>query len=211
MKILAFVLCTVLFAGVVFAADLVPLPPPQKTGGPALMDAINARASASGSAFPAGALSAQELSNLLWAASGNNRDGRLWTVPMAMGRPPYCKIYVIARNGAFLYRWREHALELVNPADLSGVVPAQAFARRAPMNLIVVTDGSELAAMNSPYGQEMGVLLAGAMSQNIYLAAQTDNVGARLIYSIDRDAAKRELRLAPSDEPLFSIVLGKKQ
>ncbi len=203
-------LCAVLFAGCAFAAEIVPLPAPQKTGGPALMNAIDARASASGSAFPSGQVSNQALSNILWAASGHNRDGRLWTVPMAMGRAPYCKIYVLTKNGASLYRWRDHSLETVNPADLNSVIPAQAFAQRAPINLIVVTDGKELAAMGSPYGQEMGILLAGAMSQNIYLASQTDNVGARLIYSINRDAAKRELRLAATDEPLFSIVLGKK-
>ncbi len=203
-------LAAAFFAGAVSAADAVRLPAPQKSGGPALLDAVNARASAPGGGFPSGQLSQQDLSTLLWAASGLNRDGRLWTVPMAMGRPPYCKLYVITKTGTSLYDWRNHALVPVSSADFTGTVPAQGFAKAAPVNLIVVVDGAELAALRSPYGEEMAHILAGAMSQNVYLAAQAVNAGARLIYSIDRNAAVRDLGLSSGDVPLFSIVLGKK-
>jgi hypothetical protein len=130
---------------------------------------------------------------------------------MAMGRPPYCKIYVITKSGTSLYDWRSHALVQVSAADLTGVVPAQAFAQRAGVNLIVVTDGKALADLGGgATAQEMGHILAGAISQNVYLAAQPLNLDVRLIYSISRDAAVKELGLASGDTPLFSIVLGKK-
>ncbi len=204
---LATVLFALLCAGLATAVDL---PAPRKSGGPDLLTAIDNRASAPSSAFTEQPLTRQELSTILWAATGHNRNGRLWTVPMAMGRPPYCKIYVIEKAGTFLYNWETHALDQVTTKDLTKVIPAQAFAQNAGTNLIVVTDGRELSDMNSPYGEEMSHVLAGAISQNVYLAAQADGILPRLIYSIDREAATRELGLASGDKPLFSIVLGRK-
>lgn len=208
-KLTALVLCALLCAASACAEDLIPLPAPQKSGGPELLAAIDRRASAPGSAFPKGDLSTGDVSTLLWAASGHNRDGRLWTVPMAMGRAPYCKIYVVSPSGSYRYDWQRHALEQVSREDLTETIPSQSFAKQAPMTLVVVADGRELAAMSSPFGEEFAAVLAGAMSEHVYLAAQALNVGVRLVYSIDRDAAKKGLALADGDTPYFGIVLGK--
>ena len=70
-------------AGFVFAADI-QLPAPQKTGGLPLMEALAARSS--NRAFSSRDLEPQQLSNLLWAAFGINRDDGRRTAPSAMNR-----------------------------------------------------------------------------------------------------------------------------
>lgn len=195
-------------AGVAAAAE-VKLPAPQKTGGMPLFEAIDKRASAPQSPFPSGTLSEQDWSTILWAASGHNRNGRLWTVPMAMGYPPYCKVYITRADGVFLYNWKNHSLEQVNGDNVHASIPMQEFAKKSPAALYVVVDGRQIAALKSPFGDEFGPVLAGAMSQNVYLACLGVDVGARLIYSIKREEASKLLKLADGDTPLFAIVLGK--
>ncbi len=192
------------------AGETIKLPAPQKKGGNDVLTAIDLRASAaSGDFSPGKELSRDELSTLLWAASGLNRDGKKWTVPMGMGRPPYTKIYVTDKTGVYLYDWKNHALVTINKNGAAhGDIPTQAFAKTSSANLYMVPDTALLS--DNPYGGEWGVLLAGAMSQNVYLAAGALNVGARLVYSIDRELAKNELGLEVEDNALFAIVLGKK-
>ena len=206
------VVCLVMgfLCSAVFAADEIKLPAPKKSGGMPVLEAIDNRGSATGSEFPKGGISDADLSTILWAASGHNRDGKLWTVPMAMGREPYCKVYVLRKDGAYLFDWRNHSLRKVSGDDLTKTVPMQPFAQHAPVTLVIASDGKEVADMSGQFAGEFAVVLAGAMSQNIYLAAESVNVGARLVYSIKRDVASKSLKLAETDTPFFGIILGGK-
>ncbi len=76
-KTLIILFVAFLFAGNVLAreGDTIPLVAPQKTGGMPLFEALNNRQSIR--SFSPEELSRQDLSNLLWAAFGVNReDGR---------------------------------------------------------------------------------------------------------------------------------------
>lgn len=208
-RILLLSLLLTLSAAFAFPADEIALPAPQKIGGPELFVAIDKRGSAAQSAFPATPLDPQDLSTLLWAASGHNRDGAKWTVPMAMGRPPYVKIYVAMADGVYRYDWEGHKLVRAASKNVAPEIALQGFAKNAPTTLYFVGDGEELSTMSHPISTECGILLAGAMSQNVYLACLGVNVQTRLIYSIDRDAAKRELGLGVLDQPFFAMPMGK--
>lgn len=191
------------------AADI-KLPQPQKKGGPSLFEAMDRRNSPGQREFPTGDLTNEDLSTILWAASGNNRDSNKWTVPMAMGRPPYCRIYLTAKSGVYLYDWKKHSLNQIDAKDVRTEIPLQQFAKDAPAALYIVSDGKALEALNEPLTSEGGAVLAGAMSQNIYLACEGVGVGARLIYSIKRDVSSKAFKLPAQDKVLFAILLGKK-
>lgn len=193
---------------VAFSGDI-QLPPPQKTGGPPLFACFENRRSAGQSTFPSGEVSREDLSTILWAASGLNRQGSKWTVPMAMGRPPYCKIYVTSKDGIHLYNWKEHKLEEISGENVNADIPTQYFAQRAPLSLYFVTDGESISAMDEPLASEGGPLLAGAMSQHVYLACEALGIGTRMIYSIKRDAASRLFKLGENDVVLFAMPMGK--
>mgnify|MGYP001199715449 CR=1 FL=1 len=90
-------------------ADVI-LPAPKTSAGMGVFAALNSRHSAKAGEFPLKDISKQELSNLLWAASGKNRFGKGWTVPFAMGQAPYNTIYVLDNSGVFKYNWNRLTL-----------------------------------------------------------------------------------------------------
>lgn len=191
-------------------SNMLPLPAPQKTGGPELFTAIDNRASAAQGNFAANELRLEDAATLLWAATGLNRDGSKWTVPMGRGAPPYCKVCYADKNGAYVYDWKSHALVKITDHNIIADTVTQDFARKAPGMIYVVEDAAEKAKITfDAWRDEFTLLLAGAMSQNIYLAAQGLRIDARLIYSVDRDATRRLLELSADDKVFFAIVLGK--
>lgn len=202
-----------LSAGLAHAADDAPekLPAPQKTGGASVLEAIDRRASGSQRDF-AGDVSKEELATVLWAATGHNRDGKKWTVPMARGVAPYCKIYVVGAEGAFRYDYHEHALVKVAEGDLRANLGMQPFTHTARYQLILTFDAAAWPAWvpNDEVRAELGHVLAGAMSQNIYLAAQALGLNTRYIMSVHKDAAAKELSLADGDRVVWLMTLGRR-
>ena len=205
--------------GLMFVAMLVsaspalagePLPPPQQSGGMSLFEALKKRSSAAGGDFSLAEISREELSTILWATSGLNREGTGWTVPMGRGVPPYCRVYVAANDGIFLYDWKNHSLEQVSKENIKGKIGKQSFVKKAFFSLIFVSDGAALAQFND---EEMSKAFAqiaiGAMTQNTYLACAALKIGARYIHGINKDEIIRALRLPQGDEPLALMLLGK--
>jgi nitroreductase len=174
-----------------------------------LFEALKNRASAPGGDFPTGRLEAEELSSVLWAATGLNRGDKGWTVPMAMGLPPYCKVYVAKEDGVFLYDWSSNSLAEISGEDIRALVGAQNFVRTASCILIFVSDGKGLSEFQEPERTIFAYVAAGAMTQDVYLAAAALGLGARYIHSINVDAIQSALRLEPGNNPLCLMLLGK--
>jgi SagB-type dehydrogenase family enzyme len=193
------------------ASAAIKLPDPQTGGGMGLFEALKLRQSAPGGDFPKGELSAQELSNVLWAMSGLNRGETGWTVPMGNGLPPYVHIYATMKDGTFLYDWSKHSLEDISNKDIRADIGAQRFVADASCILILVEDGEALA---EEYGDEtieteFANVAAGAMTQDAYLAAAAMNLGARYIHSMKIENIVSSLNLPESDRPICIFLLGK--
>ncbi|MCC8189291.1 MAG: nitroreductase family protein [Planctomycetes bacterium] len=208
--ILSLTIAVSCLAGILVAAESGPLPEPQKKGGLTVLETIDRRNSSPQQGFPTGELSREDIATILWAATGHNRDGSKWTVPMAMGRPPYCHVYLADASGVYRYDWSSHALTEISQEDIRAAVNIQDFAQAAPASLYVVVDKELLAAMSEPLQGEGGFVLAGAMSQNIYLACEGIGVGTRLVYSINRDEAAQRLRLSGQQVAIFGMPMGKR-
>jgi hypothetical protein len=190
-------------------ADIV-LPPPRMEGGMGIFEALKKRASVSGGDLSPAEIKREDLSTVLWAASGLNRGTKGWTVPMANGLPPYCRIYVAGNDGLWRYDWATHSLKELSKENIKGRIAAQSFVKRAFYVLILVSDGEILATLNNEKeAAEFSQVAAGAMSQNIYLAAAALKLGARYIHSLHREAIKSALGLSQGDEPINLMLLGK--
>ena len=188
----------------------VKLPPPQTEGGMGLFESLKKRASAAGGDFPIAPIEPEELSTILWAATGLNRGETGWTVPMAKGLEPYCKIYVAQDDGIFLYDWRVHGLTEVSKENIRAKVGSQNFVNTAPCILIVVADGKALSDnFNEKDAAEFAAVAAGAMTQDVYLAAAALEIGARYIHSMNLEDIRRALSLPDEDYPLCLMLLGK--
>ncbi len=139
------------------AQDLQPiaLPQPQKTGGRPLMDALNARKSTR--SFKAEKLSQQMLSNLLWAAFGQNREMIRSESVASSGRPgrtapsgmnlQEIDIYVALAEGVYLYEASSNRLLPVLAKDIRATVNRLPIAADAAVGLIYVEDTDKKVAM----------------------------------------------------------------
>ncbi|MCL2124026.1 MAG: nitroreductase family protein [Desulfovibrionaceae bacterium] len=119
LRILCAFLVFLLCASAAQAARTMQLPAPDKEGGMPLMQALAERKSTK--SFSDKAVSAQDLSNLLWAAWGVNRpDGRR-TAPSGRNSQAV-DVYVVLDSGVWLYDASKHLLEQVLPGDLRAKV-----------------------------------------------------------------------------------------
>ena len=100
-------------------AQTMQLPAPDKEGGMPLMQALAERKSTK--SFDDKVVSAQDLSNLLWAAWGVSRpDGRR-TAPTAHNRQAV-EVYAVLDSGVWRYDGAKHLLEQVLSGDMRASV-----------------------------------------------------------------------------------------
>lgn len=189
------------------------LPKPQMTGGNGIFDVLKARQSASLNQFSQKEPSLQELSNLLWAATGLNRQDKGWTTPYGMGLEPYVNIYVASDQGVSLYDWKSHALKNISSKNIKSMIGLQPQVAKTPMVLIFVgnlnhfndiQEARKKSALLWPY------IACGAITQNIYLAAASMNIETRFIISVNQSAVKKELNLGQNEIPINIMPIGKK-
>ncbi|HQQ05220.1 MAG TPA: nitroreductase family protein, partial [Kiritimatiellia bacterium] len=94
----------------------------------------------------------QELSNLLWAACGitKNKYGRVKskrTAPSACNSQEI-RVYVLLKNGVFLYSEEDHELIKITGSDIRKHVGTQKMMKSVPAGLVFVAD---LSRMTSPF------------------------------------------------------------
>jgi hypothetical protein len=187
------------------------LPVPKKDGGDGIFMLLERRASGGRGDFPKGAISREELSTLLWAGSGLNRNGKGWTVPMAMGKPPYVNIFAVTPDGAFLYDWKNNALVTVNEKNILPEITGDSFVKESPAVLVFVSDPGgtgDPSGINT--GNALAFIASGAMTQNIYLAADSLGISGRYMVGMKTDAVKKELKLKNGEVPLCIMPLAKR-
>lgn len=186
-------------------AQDIQLPEPNKRVDAKFMDVLQQRASAR--EFADKDVSNEVLSTLLWAACGINReDGRL-TVPSAINAQDI-KLYVIRKDGAYLYLPKENKLQQVSTEDLrQAVAGRQGFAAKSPVSLVMVSDQTKFG--NHKNGaQLMGTFDAAYVSENICLACTALGLATVPRMSMDKEALKAGLHLADTDLPLLNNPVG---
>lgn len=185
------------------------LPAPQVTGGKGIYEVLKARHSAALNNFPQKAPSMQELSNLLWAATGLNRNEKGWTTPYGRGMAPYNKIYVACDKGISLYDWKTHSLKAISKKNIRSQSGTQSGVASAPVILIITSDSEAMGNITGERARDWAYIASGAMTQNIYLAAASMNIGTRYILSMNTDVLRKELQLKTDDILLNIMPLGK--
>lgn len=143
------------------------LPAPDKTAGLPLMEAFSQRRSVRD--FSDRELSEQQLSNLLWAAMGQNRaDGKL-TAPSCRNFQEI-RLFVFDKNGVSEYIPAKNALKMVAGGDHRGLVAGgQDFVLKAPVSLVMIADMTKFGNPDER-AKMMAAVDAGIVSENISLA-----------------------------------------
>ncbi len=190
------------------AARTLALPPPRRSGGMPLMEALRRRESRR--EFSPRALRKQMLSNLLWAAAGINRPelgGR--TAPSAMNAQEV-QLYVALPQGLFRYEPTAHALQLAAATDVRRVTGYQDFVDTAPLDLVYVADHARMslvpAVQRGAYA--FAAAAAGAMAQNVYLLCASAGLATVIRAWFDRDALAQAMGLGPDQQLLLAQTVG---
>lgn len=189
------------------ASERIALPPPQRSGGLALMDALQRRESTR--EFDGGALTDQVLSDLLWAAAGINRPelgGR--TVPSAMNAQEV-QLFVALPTGLFRYEPASHALLLSVASDVRRVTGYQDFVDTAPLDLIFVADHSHAKLVPAAQREPYAFVAAGAMVQNVYLFCAAQGLATVIRAWFDHRALAAAMGLGTDQQLLLCQTVGR--
>ena len=171
-KILTLFLLSISFTA--FAHDIV-LPLPQKDGGKPLMQALNERHSARN--FDAQKqFNNQMLSNLLWAAFGQNREDGKRTAPTARNVQDI-QIYIALKNGVYLYNSSENILTQISSEDIRSKTGMQSdILGAASAVLIYVSDYDKIDFAPADKKAVYAAMHAGSIYQNVGLFAASEDL-----------------------------------
>lgn len=187
------------------SASVIVLPPARKRSGLLLMEALAERRSSR--EFANTALPIDLLSDLLWAANGVNRPDGGHTVPSALNAQEV-DVFVALPTGAYRYDAPQHQLSLVAGCDLRRVTGYQDFVDEAPLDLVYVADYGRMSRIPAAQREAFAYVAAGAIAQNVYLFAASNQLSTVIRAWIDREAIAEALGLTHDQQVLLSQTVG---
>lgn len=180
------------------SAQDIKLQSPSKSGGKPLMEALNERQSHR--TFVKKDLSAQDLSDLLWAANGFNREDKR-TVPTSQNKQEM-DVYVMLSTGVYLYDAKENILKLIEKGDLRKALGQPAISENASLSLIYV------ANLDKASNREAGFIDSGFIAQNVYLYCASTRLGSVVRASFTRPGLHEALKLTEKQEITIVQAVG---
>lgn len=199
MKIKALLFSLFVIGSSLAGAQDINLPTPQKQGGDPIMQTLSERKSTR-EFDTTKEIAPQDLSNLLWAAWGYNREDKR-TAPSAMNRQEM-SLYVITAQGAYLYDAKQNLLKEIAKGDFRKSAGMQPFAQTAPLNIIFVAD------LDKAPGNDMMFVDCGFISQNIYLYSASAGLGTVVRGSFDGEELAKVLKLTDRQKVLLTQTVG---
>lgn len=153
----------------------------------------------------------EELSQLLWAAQGETRNGRGRTNPSAGALYPI-EVYLVTGEGVFHYLPDGHRVEQLSTADLrfrlSLAALGQEAVRDAPAVLVISAVFSRTEVKYGDRAQRYVNLEAGHVGQSVLLEAVALGLGAVPIGAFVDGEVQGLLGLPDDHQPLYLIPVG---
>ena len=180
---------------------------PSEKGGLTVMEAFANRQSVRG--FSNKKLSAQDLSDLVWATAGINRaDKNLRTAP-SWRNFQEIDLYVCFPEGVYFYNAKEHVLEPVMKGDFYPYLATnnQTFVNDAPVILLLVTDFDKIKNETNPPMVISGID-AGIVSQNVSLFCAGKNMVTVPRGFMDKEGLKKALKLKDTQYIMLNHPVG---
>lgn len=181
------------------------LPPPRTEGGMALQTALKLRRSTR--AYTDTPLPLQQLSDLLWAACGVNRDSGERTAPYWRHRI-VLDLFVLQPDSVSIYDAISHALVPHMKRDLRALAGQQDFVGRAPLELVYVAHGEKMTDITAIERQLYASVDAAFIGQNVYLFCASAGLATVFRGAVDKDKLARALQLPENDFVTFAQTVG---
>ena len=157
-------------------------------------------------------LTTAQLSKILWAANGINRDDGKHVNPAALGVYSV-EVYAVTKEGIYLYDPANHKLKLIAEGDFRAITTTgQSFVSKAAVNLVYVETPEVWSSARRTPPREGQISFAnitvGAMVQSVALAAETEGLGNCVRGSINRDEFKKIAKLSDEKNILLAQSVG---
>lgn len=163
------------------------------------------------------ALNFDEISQLVWAAQGENQKGTR-TAPSAGALYPI-EVYVAVGEvesltvGIYKYSQENHTLNLLSEGDLRTELTERSLnqqsIQRAPAVIILAGVVERTADKYGERGERYMWMEAGHVAQNILLQAQALELGGVSIGAFDDEGVHELMLMEPDEQPLYVIPVGK--
>jgi nitroreductase len=189
----------------VFAQQGRALPTPRKEAGRPLMQALQLRRSIR--EFSQRQLSAQSLSDLLWAAYGINRPSGDRTAPY-WRHIMVIDVYAVMADGVWLYDPKQHALLPHLGADIRAQTGTQDFVATAPLNLVYVVHGERMKDISPEDRRLYGSVDAAFAGQSVYLYCASEGLATVFRGAVDYDRLGRTMQLGSGQFVAFAQTVG---
>jgi SagB-type dehydrogenase family enzyme len=164
--------------------------------------------------YKRGPLNLEQVSQLLWAASGSNLYRR--TAPSAGATYPL-EIYLVVGEveglepGIFHYSSSRHSLEMTKEQDvrnrLSRAALGQEMIEEASVSIVIAADYGRTTGHYGQRGTRYVHMEVGHVGQNVSLQAVALSLGTVMIGAFDDKQVKEVLGIR--EEPLYIIPVGK--
>jgi len=188
------------------------LPKPKEKGLTSIEETLNRRRSVRD--YKRGPLSLEEVSQLLWAASGRNLYRR--TAPSAGATYPL-ETYLVSGQveglipGIYHYSFSGHSLEMTKEQDvrnrLSRAALGQEMIEEAPVNIIIAADYGRTTGHYGQRGNRYVHMEVGHAGQNVSLQAIALGLGTVMIGAFEDKQVQEVLGIR--EDPLYIIPVGK--
>lgn len=157
--------------------------------------------------FDSKELSLQDLSNILWATMGVNRQDNKLTAPSCQNKQEI-RLFAFTGKGAYEYIPVNHLLRHVADGDFRPVIAgAQTFAQEAPLCLVMVADMEKFGRADAG-AMTMAAVDVGIVTENACLAAAGLGLATVPRASMDAGRIREILGLSDKQIPLMNTPIG---
>lgn len=153
-------------------------------------------------------LTARQLSELLWAADGINREasgGRTAPSPHSFNE---IDIYAALPSAVYRYDAQGHCLVLKRAVDARNLTGYQDFVGRAPLDLVYVVNHGRLLEMPIQQRDVFSAATAGAIAQNVYLYCASAGLATVVRGWLNRRILAEALSLNEDEIPILAQTVG---
>ena len=156
-------------------------------------------------------LSPEQISQLAWAAQGQDMNSKFRTTPSAGATYPL-ELFLISDEGMFCYLPGKHSLEKLADQDLRSPLATaawgQEFIQAAPLTLLFAAEFSRTTGHYGKRGVRYVYMEAGHAAQNIHLQAEALGLGSVAIGAFDDNSVSEVLSLPQNLDPLYMVTVG---
>lgn len=181
------------------------LPPPRKTGGMPLFDAIARRQSTR--EYSDRPLPRQVLSDLLWAAFGVNRPDGGRTAPYAR-HIIMIDVYVATADGVWVYEPAAHVLLPHMKDDIRAATGEQDFVGHAALDLVYVAHGERMSDEPLEERRLNACVDAGFIGQNVHLFCASEGLATVFRGALDTTKLAEIMKLPSGQFVTFAQTVG---